>query len=71
MQPPAGRIQVGDAVQVPDGRRGQVVGEQLIASNGAWRYTIALAGGGTVEHLDYELRRVDAASGDGAEEGRR
>ena len=60
MRPPAGRIQIGDRVQVPGGRRGRVVGERLIASNGAWSYTIALEDGGAVEHLDYELRRLDA-----------
>jgi len=59
MQPPAGRVQIGDRVQVPGGRRGRVVGERLIASNGAWAYAVALEDGGTVEHLDYELRRAD------------
>jgi hypothetical protein len=59
MQPPAGRIQIGDRVQTPAGRRGRVVGERLIASNGAWAYTVALEDGGTVEHLDYELLRAD------------
>ena len=58
MQPPAGRIEIGERVQVPGGRRGQVVGERLIASNGAWSYTIALEDGGAVEYLDYELRRT-------------
>jgi len=38
-----------------------VVGERLIASNGAWRYTVALEEGGTVEHFDFELKRVEAA----------
>ena len=47
-------------VAVPGGRRGTVVGERLIASNGAWRYTIALDGGGTVEHFDFELKREAA-----------
>jgi hypothetical protein len=60
MQPPAGRIQIGDRVEVR-GRRGQVVGERLIHSNGAWCCTVALDDGGTVEHLDYELVRLDAA----------
>ena len=60
MKPPAGRIQIGDRVQVPGGRTGRVVGERLIASNGAWSYAIALESGGTVEQLDYELKRVDA-----------
>jgi hypothetical protein len=60
MQPPAGRIQIGDRVEVPGGRRGRVVGERLIASNGAWAYAVALDEGGTVEHLDFELRRVEA-----------
>jgi len=61
MQPPAGRIAIGDRVAVPGGRRGRVVGEHLIASNGAWRYTIALEDGGTAEYLDFELRRVEGA----------
>ena len=61
MQPPAGRIQIGDRVQVPGGRRGRVVGERLIATNGAWAYAVALDEGGTVEHLDFELQRADGA----------
>jgi hypothetical protein len=61
VKPPAGRILLGDRVQVPGGRRGRVVGERLIASNGAWRYTVALEEGGTVEHFDFELKRVEAA----------
>jgi hypothetical protein len=61
MRPPAGRIAVGESVQVPGGRHGRVVGERLIATNGAWAYTVALEDGGTVEHLDYELKRLDAA----------
>ncbi len=58
MEPPAGRIQLGDRVEV-QGRRGRVVGERLIVSNGAWCYTVALDDGGTVEHLDYELKRLE------------
>ena len=61
MRPPAGRIVIGERVQVPGGWRGRVVGERLIASNGAWSYTVALEDGGTVEHLDYELRPVEGA----------
>jgi hypothetical protein len=61
MRPPEGRIAVGQRVQVPGGRRGRVVGERLIATNGAWAYTVALEDGGTVEHLDYELKRLEAA----------
>ena len=60
MQPPAGRIALGDPVQVPGGRRGRVVGERLIPSNGAWRYAIQLEDGGTAEHFDFELKRVEA-----------
>jgi len=56
MHPPAGRVKVGDRVLLPGGRTGTVVGEALMASNGACRYTIALDGGGTAEHLDFELR---------------
>jgi hypothetical protein len=61
MQPPAGRIAIGDRVQVPGGRRGRVAGERLIASNGAWVYAVTLEDGGTVEHFDFELRRLEAA----------
>jgi len=58
MQPPAGRIAIGDRVEVPGGHRGRVIGERLIVSNGAWLYVVALDDGGTVEHLDYQLRRL-------------
>ena len=61
MRPPAGRVLIGERVQVPGGQRGRVVGERLIASNGAWSYTVALEDGGTVEYLDYELRRLEGA----------
>jgi len=61
MNPPAGRIQMDDRVSVPGGRRGHVVKERLIVSNGAWMYTVALEDGGTVEHYDFELKRVEAA----------
>ena len=60
MRPPAGRIQIGDRVEVPAAGRGRVVGERLVASNGAWFYTVALDTGATVERPDYELRRLDA-----------
>jgi hypothetical protein len=60
MKPPAGRIHVGDRVDVPGGGTGRVVAERLVASNGAWYYTVALdAGGATVERPDYELGRRD------------
>jgi hypothetical protein len=58
MQPPAGRIEIGDRVEIPGGRRGRVVGERLIATNGAWAYTVVLDQGGTAEHLDFELRPI-------------
>jgi hypothetical protein len=61
VNPPAGRIHVGDRVAVPAGRQGQVVGERIIASNGACKYTVALDDGGTVEHLDFELKKLAAA----------
>jgi hypothetical protein len=61
MRPPEGRIAIGDHVQVPGGRRGRVVGERLIATNGAWAYTVALDDGGTAEYLDFELKRLEAA----------
>jgi hypothetical protein len=56
VKPPEGRVHVGDRVVVPGGRRGLVTRERLIASNGACKYTVALADGETVEHLDYELK---------------
>ena len=59
MKPPAGRIRIGDRVEVPGSGTGRVVGERLVASNGAWYYTVALDGGATVERPDYELRRRD------------
>ena len=61
MQPPAGRLAIGDRVEAPGGRRGRVVAGQLIATNGAWRYTVALDDGGTVDHFDFELKRPDTA----------
>ena len=60
MNPPAGRIQVGDRVTVPGGRAGRVARERLIVSNGAWRYVVELDGGGSVEVLDYELKKSAA-----------
>jgi len=60
VQPPAGRLAIGDAVQLPDGRRGRLVAERLVASNGAWVYTVALDGGGSIDQFDFELRRVEA-----------
>ena len=57
MEPPAGRIAVGDVVSLPDGRRGRVVAERLIASNGACRYTVALDDGSTLELFDFELKK--------------
>ena len=62
MKPPAGRVQIGDRVVAPGGRQGRVVEEQLIVSNGAWQYTVALDDGATVRHLDYELKRVAPAA---------
>ena len=59
MNPPAGRINVGDLVTVPGGRPGRVVNERIIATNGACKYAVALDDGGTVEHLDYELKRLE------------
>jgi hypothetical protein len=59
MKPPAGRIRIGDRVEVPQAGMGRVTGERLVASNGAWFYTVALDGGATVERPDYELRRRD------------
>ena len=58
MEPPAGRIHVGDRVEVPGGQRGEVVSETLVATNGAWRYGVRLEGGTTREHFDVELRHL-------------
>ena len=56
MKPPEGRVHVGDRVAVPGGRRGQVSASASSRSNGACKYTVALDDGGTVEHLDFELK---------------
>ena len=48
-------------MEAPGGRRGRVVAAALIASNGAWRYTLALDDGGSAEYLDFELRRLPGA----------
>ncbi len=58
MTPPAGRIQVGDVVVIPDGRRGKTTTERLIQSNGAWSYRVTLEDGTTLELLDYELKKA-------------
>jgi hypothetical protein len=60
MKPPAGRIAVGSRVRAPGGRQGEVIGERLIASNGAWKYTVAFDDGGNAEFLDFELKRVES-----------
>ena len=60
MHPPAGRIEVGDTVIVPGGRTGRVAKERLIQSNGSWHYVVELDGGGSVEALDYELKKSAA-----------
>ena len=60
MNPPAGRLDVGDAVTVPGGHTGRTVSERFTQSNGAWRYVVALDGGGTVECYDYELTKSAA-----------
>ena len=58
MKPPEGRIEIGETVLAPGDRRGRVTAEHQLVSNGAWRYVVTLDGGGTVEHFDYELRKV-------------
>ena len=60
MNPPAGRIKVGDRVTVPGGRAGRVVSERLTVSNGSWRYGVELDGGGTAEFPDFELAKSTA-----------
>ncbi len=62
MKPPAGRVQIGDRVATPAGAPGRVVEERLLASNGAWQYTVALDDGSTVRLLDYELKRLAPAA---------
>ena len=64
MQPPAGRLVVGERVEAPGGRRGRVVAGRLIATNGAWRYTVALYDGATADYLDFELRRLTDVRGE-------
>ena len=44
-------------MSVRDGRRGRVVTERLIATNGACRYSVTLDDGGTVELFDFELKK--------------
>ena len=44
----------------PGARAGRVVQERLTVSNGAWRYTVELDGGGTVEAFDFELKKSAA-----------
>ena len=60
MNPPAGRIQVGDRVTVPGGRAGRVVSERLTPSNGSWRYGVEIDGDGTIELFDFELKKTAA-----------
>jgi hypothetical protein len=60
VKPPEGRIHVGDRVAVPGGRQGRVVSERIIMTNGACKYAVALDDGGSVEHLDFELKRLPA-----------
>ena len=64
MQPPAGRLAIGDRVEAPGGRRGRVVAGQLIATNGAWRYTVALDDGASVDYLDFELKCLPGVRGE-------
>jgi hypothetical protein len=51
-------LTIEERVMAPGGRRGRIVSERLIASNGAWSYTVAFDDGGTAEFLDYELRPI-------------
>jgi len=64
MHPPAGRFVIGERVEAPGGRRGRVVAGQLIATNGAWRYTVALDDGSSAGYLDFELRHLPGVRGD-------
>lgn len=56
MQPPAGRVRVGDRVTAPGNRQGEVLSGRSIPSNGAWAYVVRFADGSTREHYDFELR---------------
>jgi len=58
MQPPAGRLCIGDRVEVAGGQQGELVSESQIVSNGAWRYGVRLDDGTIHEHFDFELRPV-------------
>jgi hypothetical protein len=64
VKPPQGRIQVGWRVSTADGRRGEVVGERLVASNGAWYYLVVFDDGRRQELPDYALRRLRSAGPD-------
>ena len=59
MKPPQGRIRIGWRVRDLAGRRGEVVGERIIETNGAWYYAVVFDDGGREELPDYELRRVE------------
>jgi hypothetical protein len=66
MKPPQGRIQTGWRVHDLSGRRGEVVSERLIETNGAWYYTVVFDDGAREELPDFELTRLrsDAAAGE-------
>ena len=76
MKPPQGRIKVGWRVRTADGRRGEVLAERLVVSNGAWYYVVVFDDGTRQEIADYALWHlhsddsggpVDLQDGDTAE----
>jgi hypothetical protein len=61
VKPPQGRIEIGWRVSTADGRRGEVVGERLVAPNGGWYYLVVFDDGGRQELPDYALRRLQSS----------
>lgn len=66
VKPPQGRIQIGWRVRSTDGDRGEVVKERLVATNGAWYYTVVFDDGRRTELPDYALRRLASDADPGA-----
>jgi len=61
VKPPQGRIEVGWRVSTADGRRGEVVGEHLVAPNGGWHYLVVFDDGSRRELPDYALKRLHSS----------
>jgi hypothetical protein len=66
VKPPQGRIEVGWRVSTADGRRGEVTGERLVATNGCWYYLVVFDDGSRQELPDYALRRLHSDLESGA-----